>query len=256
MKVIESVTRHTEVQYNDDEHKYFLQNVTYRSATQIIHQFTNEFNTLERSRYMADRWGHTPEYWVKQWKDTNTDSLDRGNFLHNEREDYLYNRGFASVHGKFYHVFNINGGSSVYDDLGEGTYPEMKFWDHNWRIAGRADKPTIEIVNGVRYLHIDDYKTNKKLEDQSYYDGKEFRMMKGPLSHLMDCNLVHYQLQLSLYQFMGEYFNFKPGLRRIIHFPHEIEGLGKPDPKIIELPYLRSEVLLMLRHLKQQRWLN
>ncbi len=263
MKVIPS---HIEVDYNDEDHRYFMGPVVYRSSTQIIEQFTQHFDTAERAEYMADRYGQTPEYWKAKWAEGNGFSLERGNMLHDDREAYVHNRGFDTINGKHFRVYNLNqphidnywrvtGG---YMNLPDGTYPEMKLWNHTWHIAGRSDKPTIETVNRKRYYHIDDYKTNKRIEDQSFYDYKtdNFRMMTGPLSHLMDCNLVHYTLQLSLYQFMAEGFGFLPGKRRIIHYPHEIEGLGVPPPKIIELPYLRAEVLLMLKHLKLNRWLN
>jgi len=126
----------------------------------------------------------------------------------------------------------------------------LKLWRHDWRIAGRADKPTIETIDGIRYMHIEDYKTNKIIRTEGFTerDGAK-RKMLGPISHLEDCELTHYTLQLSLYQYMGEYFGFRPGNRRIIHFQHEIEGLGTPSPKIIELPYLRNEIIMMLKYL-------
>ena len=74
-------------------------------------------------------------------------------------------------------------------------------------------------------------------------------MMLDPISHLEDCEMTHYTLQLSIYQYMLEFFGYLPGIRRIIHFPHPIEGLGTPSPKPYELPYLRNEVIAMLNHL-------
>lgn len=99
---------------------------------------------------------------------------------------------------------------------------------------------------------IEDGKTNKRIRDRGYGNKK----MLAPLSHLEDCEMSHYSLQLSIYQYMLEYFGFHPGVRRIIHFPHEIEGLGTPSPAEYELPYLRDEVIAMLTHLKHIGWLN
>ena len=48
------------------------------------------------------------------------------------------------------------------------------------------------------------HNTNSKLEMKSYYDRnkKSNVMMKYPLNNVMDCNGMHYALQLSLYAWM------------------------------------------------------
>lgn len=260
------ISPNIEVDYDDSTHTYRLKNKIYRSATTIVSQFYVEFDTKERSQYMADRYGKDSEYWKQEWKRVNNISLDRGNGIHNEQEDFLYNRGFTSVTGpRIYRVYNLkeetgrdsNRGINV-SSLADGCYPELKLWRHDWCIAGRADKPTIETIGKIRYAHIEDYKTNKILHTQGYWDARhpEPRKMLAPIDHLDDCEMTHYTLQLSIYQYMLEYFGFKPGIRRIIHFLHPIEGLGTPKPVIHELPYLRKEVEAMLYHLMGSKWLN
>ena len=99
-------------------------------------------------------------------------------------------------------------------------------------------------------MDLDDHKTNKRIRTESYQHwvtGK-FTMMLGPLSHLMDCELIHYTLQLSIYQYMGEYHGFFPGRRRLIHHKHPVPGIISTGPKIIELPYLRTEVIDMIKN--------
>lgn len=249
------MTFDTEVDYNHEQHRYFLGTKVYRSATQIIEQFVEKFDVEERSQYMAHRYGRTPEFWKDEWRKENQKSLLRGNRIHGKEEDFLYNRGFASVNNKQYVVYNLKNlyRSSVhYYKLPDGTYPELKLWRHDWCIAGRADKPTFETVNGVRYSHVEDYKSNKSIGTRGF-NGKR---LLGPVSHLEDCEYNTITLQLSLYQYMLEYFGFEPGVRRIIHFPHEIEGLGTPKPVTHELPYLRKEVIDMLTHLRSTGWLS
>jgi hypothetical protein len=105
-----------------------------------------------------------------------------------------------------------------------------------------------------RVADVEDYKTNKKLRQYGYqYPDGTYRMMLGPLKHLHDCELTHYTLQLSIYQYMLEWMGFAPGRRRIIHFPHAIEGIGIPPIKTYELPYLRAEVIAMISHLENKR---
>lgn len=258
-----NISPNIEVDYDDATHTYRLKNKIYRSATTIVSQFHVLFDTEERSQYMADRYGQTPEYWKKEWRHENKQSLTRGNGIHNEQEDFLYNRGFTSVTGpRIHRVYNLKeqekrDRSINISSLADGCYPELKLWRHDWRIAGRADKPTIETIHGIRYAHVEDYKTNKILRTEGYSDTRHpERMMLGPIDHLPDCEMIHYTLQLSIYQYILEYFGFKPGIRRIIHFPHPIEGLGTPKSVVYELPYLREEVEAMLYHLMDNKWLN
>lgn len=243
-----------EVQYNHEEHRYYNGAVTYRSATQIVEQFVHHFDTKERSEYMEHRYGGTAEFWRGSWKETNGTSLIRGNGIHDTQEQFLYNKGYDKIHDKDFIVFNMKlyKSSVNYQQLPDGVYPELKVWRHDWKIAGRIDKPIFETINTTRYGHIEDYKTNRRIRREGFNG----RTMLGPLGHLQDCEFNHYALQLSLYQFMLEYFGFEPGVRRLIHFPHEIEGLGVPDPVPYDVPYLRDEVLAMLSHLRSTGWLN
>lgn len=259
----------TEVQYDHAHHKYYLGDRIYRSATQILDQFVNPFDTAERSSYMADRYGETPAYWQRKWDGIRDTALVRGTAIHAQQEQFLYDKGTSYIAGMAFRVFpnqfghflatrieDGNTGCSI--PIPDGIYPEMKIWDHNWGIAGRMDKPTIHTIRKRRFLHIEDYKTGRKISRESYQDPitKQYRMMKEPLAHLMDCEWTHFMLQLSLYQYMGEYHDFLPGKLRIIHYPHEIEGLGTPKPMEYDVPYLRDDVLRMLRYLKYIGWLN
>lgn len=254
-----------EVDYDDAEHRYFLQARIYKSSTQIVERFIKPFNTKEQSERMSDRYGQPPEYWVNKWKGINQIALKRGDIIHSSKEDFLHGRGYDAINGKIFRVINllapIHGNyRSNYSLLPDGVYPELKVWRHDWGIAGRIDKPIIETLdNGVRYAHIEDYKTGRKISQESYRDNKtgEYEMMLYPLHHLMSCEYNHYALQLSLYQFMLEYFGFKAGDRRIIHYAHRQEWHTEdPKPVPIPVPYMRNEVLMMLNHLKNDGWLK
>lgn len=253
-----------EVEYDDVEHRYSLGQRVYRSSTQIVEKFVVPFDEKRWSEEFSDRYGQPPEYWIAKWKGINQTSLKRGKLIHDERENFLHNRGFDHINDIRFPVFNLNipiqkPKGLDYSRLCDGVYPELKVWRHDWRIAGRIDKPIIETVNGSRFAHIDDYKTGKSISQESYRDWKtgQYQMMLGPLAHLMDCEFNHYTLQLSIYQFMLEYFGFKPGFRRIIHYRHRQEWMHEdPKPVIIHVPYMRNEVLMMLNHLKNEGWLQ
>ena len=264
------INPHKEVGYDDAQHRYFNEDVTYTSVTQLIDKFKNKFDTPERAQYMADRYGMTAEYWTTKWDKHRIKSLVRGNKIHDENEMVSYGRGYEKVETQVMPVQNRNllPSNLPYDQLPNGIYPELILWSHKYKVAGRADKIILHNgpfkvtreyepgkfyeywTNEQRAADVHDYKTNETLHFESFYNyrDKTHVMMLGPLSHLMDCSMVHYTLQFSLYQFLLEEFGFLPGQRTLIHYPHEIEGLGTPDPKPYKLPYLRNEVITMLNH--------
>jgi len=245
------ILQHHEVSYDDAAHRYYVGNTTYISATQLVAKFHTKFDVIERSEYMAYRYGNTPEYWRAKWKKENSDSLDRGNGIHNYEENKLYKKGYDLLP---YPVPVQEFKPGIYINLPDGVYPELKLWRHDCRIAGRADKIILTTDDKqpverhkIRRMSLDDHKTNKIIRTESFQRDGKYDMMLGPLSHLQDCELNHYSLQLSIYQYMGEYHGFYPGTRRIIHHRHPIPGVESTGPKIIELPYLREEVIAMIK---------
>jgi hypothetical protein len=269
------ILKDTPVDYDDPSHRYYLGNRVYRSASQIVGRCVEPFDVEERSRHMAFKYGRTPAYWQQKWRDINTRSLVRGSGIHDAQEQFLYNQGFDYIDGKrqpVHQLREVGGALSVllggmraltllgrgqvyhrYEMLPDGIYPELKLWRHDWGIAGRSDKVTLDTVGGVRVAHVEDYKTNAKIARRSLWE----KFLLPPLSQLEECEFNEYALQLSLYMFMLEYFGFTPGRIRLIHFPHPIEGLpGVPDPVVLDVPYLRDDVLRLLAHLQQQGWLE
>jgi hypothetical protein len=237
-----------EVTFEPKEHKYHNRaGVQYISATQLVERFCNPFDTHGQSMRMAHRWGQTPEYWKEKWKAKNDQSLVRGDELHKVKENFMLQAGYTYMKETrhiVHHYSNMN--KVAIGALPDGTYPELLVYRHDWKLAGRIDKPTLETVNGVRYAHIEDFKSNEEIDSEGFNPED---MMKVPLQHLKDCNLTHYTLQLSIYQFILEWHGYKPGIRRIIHYPHAIPGIpGVPTERFIEVPYLREEVLMMVNN--------
>lgn len=238
-----------EVHYDDASHTYFVMDeglmVKYVSATTLISKYKVPFDAKKMAEITARKRGGTPEQWIKEWSRTSKKACDYGSKVHNKYEAQLITDGGANVNGRYLQVQN-----SVtlldYSLLPDGIYPELKLWNHEYRIAGRADIVILETVAGQRYAHIEDYKTNKEIARQGYQfrDGT-FKTMLNPVEHLHCCNYNHYNLQLSFYQYMCEAMGFKPGYRRMIHVPKD--G-ARTD---YELPYLKEEVINILSHHKQ-----
>jgi len=173
---------------------------------------------------------------------------------------------FEGVKYKNWHKLGVQdmGGINVNPkDLPDGVYSELILWNNQYRVAGAADIVYIETVNGIRYIDIDDYKTNKKIETSSFKDRfrGRYKTMLHPLSQIMDCNALHYTLQLSCYALYLEKFGFTP---RFLNFQHwknvSVDSEGNPDKlnplykfeKNYEVEYKRKEVIAMLEHHKRK----
>ena len=115
------------------------------------------------------------------------------------------------------------------------------------------------------------HNTNKNLTTEGYQGWNGPKMLLGPLSHLEDCKLNIYNVQLSLYMYMVLKHNpqFKPGklvIHHIIFDEIDEDKLGTKalkrdsngDPIVKEikkysLPYLRDEILSILDYIKQNQ---
>ena len=71
--------------------------------------------------------------------------------------------------------------------------------------------------------------------------------MLYPINNLMDCNMMHYTMQLSLYAYMLQRINpnFVVKQLMIIHYDHD------NNTNYYELSYLKDDVERMLKYYKK-----
>jgi hypothetical protein len=257
---MQTITKDTPVDYDDSKHLYTGAGVKYTSASQVVEKFVNPFNSKEVAVRYADKHGMTPEYWMSRWDTKNEKSKIRGNQIHDSNEIILR----AKMVDKFQDRTLIVHADGIEDRdpwimRPDGIYTERKLWHHGYKIAGRADKIILttqhtdnNIHNSIRWAHIEDYKTNERLDFSSYrYSNGNYKMMKPPIGHIMDCNVQHYYLQLSLYMLMLEYQGFTPGTMTIKHYPHPTADEPNPQPVSYPVPYLKADVLRMITYLNR-----
>jgi PD-(D/E)XK nuclease superfamily len=235
-----------QVHYEDKSHTYFTLNEdatrnNYVSATTLIGHYKPKFDSLKVATKYVIEHGETTQYWIDKWADMTDEACKYGTEAHARKEN---------------RALKLTGAIQPLDSweepdflkLPDGIYTELKVHDHRWKIAGRIDRATIQTINGIRYMHIGDFKSNKEIKLQSYqFPDLRFKMLLKPLGHIMDSNYWHYVLQLSLYQFMAESLGFAAGSRTIYHIPK----VG--DYQDYDLPYLRDEILAMLMDAKSTK---
>ena len=245
------------VKFDEASHRYSHNGDRYTSATQLIDLVANKFDTKGQAARMAIQHGQTPEYWEGKWRRLSQEALDKGTALHLQQEELLTARGVDVDEGKVYRVQNADLISSVgtpdYFYWPDGVYPELLLWNHEYKIAGRADKVILSThKSGYRFANIQDHKTNKKLRDAWFTPGEGYRRLRYPLAHLKDSDIIKYTLQMSIYQFMLEEMGFRAGKRVLLHYPPLPVGLGQYEgqlrkkPYKYKLDYLRNDVLLLI----------
>ena len=244
------------------------------SVTRLVHQFVEPFDAKKMAKKCSEGTnpkykGKKPEEILKMWDQESKRSIDLGTWYHNQRESDMLNCNTITRDGIELPIISplIDKDVKLAPDqtIGEGIYPEHLVYLKSASICGQADR--VEIV-GER-IDVYDYKTNKEIKTRGYkfYDGT-YKKMLGPVKHLEDCELNHYALQLSIYMYIihKHNFNLTPGKIQIQHVEFEIDHLDKNgfpvhaldaggEPIIakinrFDLPYLKKEVIAMLKWLK------
>ena len=274
------------VAFSEDTHTYWNvnDNEKYISVTTLIGRYENEFDKEFWSAYKAleklipkDNWkiekkslldshkfdkeilsiyniseldfNKTQQQILDDWDYENKISCARGTKIHSQLENAMYKAG-NNVSLKKFGV----GGKFICDknrtelDLENGVYPEylISIMDGILRLAGQIDL----LVKKGNKITIIDYKTNKKIDQHSFFDNKSKKTvkMKYPLNNVEDCNFWHYTLQLSTYAWMIQKSNpnFEIEDLIIVHYDHN------NNQTIYHLEYLKDEVEKMLRHYKKE----
>lgn len=191
------------------------------------------------------------------WATKNRESCERGSRIHAELENLYTSKKQCDLKkfglgGKF----SVNTNKTLMDsnqdllNIERGVFPEYLIYrksdDGQFKLAGQIDL----LIKDGNDIWIIDYKTNEKLEDKSFFNTqtKKSSMMKYPLSNLMDCNKVHYTLQLSAYAWMLQKLNPAFVIKKLmlIHYDH------KGNVTEHELEYLKDDVIRMCAFYKKQ----
>lgn len=269
------------LRFTPHDHKYTSLKVedekNWISATTFIGQFKQPFDAdtiaEKSSRKRKSKWyGMTPEAIKDAWKSEANRATTLGTWYHNQRESDLCSLETIERYGVEVPILKpieIEGIKYSPDQkLKDGVYPEHMVYLKSAGLCGQSD--LVEVINGE--VHITDYKTNKEIKAEGFtnWEGVTQKMLH-PVSHLDDCNLNHYTLQLSLYMYMILKHNpkLKPGTLVIHHIMFEevdkdkfgnpitaLDSNGEPIVKDVvpyELPYLKSEIINMLHWLEDNR---
>jgi hypothetical protein len=267
--------------FNADDHSYKSlddSNIDWISVTTLVSHFKKPFDAKKIAEKVSKKknskwYGIEPKLIQQIWNGESERSTTLGTWYHNQREVDLCSFASMEREGVTVPVFRpseVKEGVKIAptQKLEPGVYPEHMVYLRSAGICGQSD--LVEVVNGK--VNIIDYKTNKKIDTESYVDweGKSEKMTT-PLDLLDDCNFNHYALQLSIYMYIILKHNpkLKPGKIFIHHVTFEIEAEddwgypitkkdnnGEPilkEVKPILVPYLIDEVIAIFHYLHDNK---
>ena len=264
------------VKFTDLDHKYSSEdNTQWESVTTIVKRFQEPFDSktiAEKSaKNKKSKWyGMTPKEIIKAWDDISTTAKDLGNWYHSQQEQLVCDLNSIEKDGdvlKIVKPIYLESVKHAPDQKLENNhiYPEHFCYLHSRGICGQSD--LVEVRNNK--VNIIDFKTNKELTTQGYvnWQGISKKLLK-PLSHMEDCKLSIYNIQLSLYMYIILKHNpqLKPGNLIIHHIifkevdhdrlgNKQIERDANGDPVVervdkYQVPYLKKEIELILKYIK------
>ena len=268
------------IQFKEDGHIYEStddENIDWISVTTFISMFKPKFDAKgqakKSSKNKRSKWyGMTEKEILTAWDNESQRAIKLGNFYHNQREADMLEHATIEKDGIDIPIIKPNvdsaTGIKIASDqkLSEGLYPEHMVYLKSAKLCGQAD--IVEIVNG--HININDYKTNKEIKDKGFTNWEGItKKMYSPVSHLDDCNLNHYSLQLSIYAYIIKKHNptLKIGKLTIQHvkfkqlgedangYPINEHVNGEPileEIKMYDLPYLKDEVIAIINWLKNK----
>lgn len=182
------------------------------SMTALIHSYSQPFDAEKQAPFTARKLRIPVEDVLANWKNTNEFSKVKGTHIHafNEyiwqgkkytypKDDVIAKLGYDALEPVWARLTSI--ATQFYNKYKDRLIPigiELTVGDEELEICGSID--FLCYSKKLKSLIIIDYKSNKEIKFKPYNHQK----MLGCLSHLDDCNYIHYSLQLNGYQYILE----------------------------------------------------
>ncbi len=243
------------MRFVENIHKYIGDEGEYTPVTYFIKSFQPYVDWEEKCRTKAKKLGITYEELRAQWNVARDSAAAKGTAFHKRMEDVMIADGSVKVQDRTLPLMSYSTFAGIKEDvsmeLADNTvYAEKMIWSKNHKICGTAD--LVQVIDGR--IHVLDYKTNKKLDKESWRNprtGSTQKLLK-PISDLDDCNFNIYQLQLNTYMYMLLQANrkLKLGSMVILHVIDE-DGGYRVEPHTVA--NLQSRIRTMFSNFKSKK---
>lgn len=200
------------VGFVEKNHKYILvedPKLKFNSVTTLLKEYKEPFDAEKISnmvvkKFGSEYFGRDPKEVASDWLALGAKASGEGTRLHEYGEDLFNNVEDAEVPDlpKAKWVPEII--KYLYDSGYELAKTELLVYSELLKIAGQSDIILKKKSEDDEYNYmIYDWKfLGKPLARKSFYNPKlrRYKNMTGPFKHLMDCNWIHYSIQLAIYQ--------------------------------------------------------
>jgi len=199
--------------FNERNHTYTLKDngKHLESCTKFVKKFFPKFNVERQSAISAKEYNMSQEEVKQLWAKIRDRASDKGHSIHEYAEAYILGKTIEEpTDPKIRNYFTIlKEAIDFYRSEGKIIGSEIILFSPRLGLAGTTDL----LLEKNNILHILDWKTNKAIKKDNPYnrDSKGLR----PLSHLDNCNYIHYSLQLNLYKKIIEEENYFPHIKKI-----------------------------------------
>lgn len=187
----------TRIKFYPKSHTYRFGKQKLTSVTTFISQYFAPFEKKKiaklkafLSRRAGDMEKATQRYWIQHWKQL----TDHGTRVHDCLERYVRGEALTEQEREEPKVLC---GIQWFDEnylTGDRVEAEKIVYNTDLGLAGTVDL----VIHKKEGLHLVDWKTNKEIKSEGYRGQKA----REPLSHMEDCNLSKYSLQLNIYAHM------------------------------------------------------
>lgn len=182
------------------------------SMTALIHDHSQPFDKYKIAPFTAKKMGLPVKEVLDMWELNNELSKVKGTHIHAFNEYMWQNKTYTYSKEKVIEQFGFDIlepiwaqltkiATEFYNKYKDSIIPiglELVVGDEELGICGSID--FLCYSKKLKSLIILDYKSNKEIKFEPYKGQK----MTGCLSHLDDCNYIHYSLQLNGYQYILE----------------------------------------------------
>ena len=239
MTIREITHNNNTVIFNPQNHSYRIKGTDQRltGVTTFIKKFFPKFDADKIAKEVAAKRGVTPESLKAEWKQK---ALD-GDNVH-EYSEYIFGNGKKTnpinERTEKLRMQLVNVASELKKKGYVSFATEKIIFSSSLGLSGIIDLIMTKQPDG-KYLIID-LKTSETL---TLYN--PFQNAFNPISYLEDANLIHYSLQLNLYQYILEsenYFDFEPN----IEFKKIIVHLMEDDYRAYVCRDMKGEIENMI----------
>ena len=235
--------RDERIQFNSEQHKYFIDGIPVPSVSTLIRKFFPEFDSIGAARKLRPSnplFGMSVDEIVATWNKKGKEASDKGTFLHEQIENYYLGNEYMTME-----EFSLFEDFATSHSFLDPFRCEWRIYDEEFGIAG-----TIDFVakNGDKY-EMYDWKRSKKVVEpstgQAIENDRWGKKGIGKLGGIDDTSYNQYCLQQSMYRFILEKnygVNISKMFLVVIH--PDYQRFYK-----LEVPYLKNYVVYILNTL-------